>query len=36
METKEFIVKEKLAIAITSIARVGDTLYLGLTGGTPV
>jgi hypothetical protein len=34
METKEFIVKEKLAIAITSIARVGDTLYLGLTGGS--
>jgi hypothetical protein len=34
MESKEFIVKEKFAIAITSIARSGDTLYLGLTGGT--
>lgn len=34
METKEFIVKEKLAIAITSVARIGDILYLGLTGGS--
>lgn len=33
MKAEEFIVKEKLAIAITAIARVGDTLYLGLTGG---
>ncbi len=36
MKTKELCVKDKFAIAITSISRIGHQIFLGLTGGANV
>jgi len=33
MKVREFHVPDRLAIAITSLERIDDTIYLGLTGG---
>lgn len=34
MDIKEFYVQDRKAIAVTAMSIIGDTVYLGLTGGT--
>ena len=34
MKVKEFYVQDRRAIAVTSMVGMGDTIYLGLTGGS--
>jgi len=34
MKVQEFFVRDRLAIAVTSMQRVGEKIYLGLTGGS--
>jgi len=34
MDIKEFYVQDRMAIAITSMTGIGDTIYLGLTGSS--